>query len=112
MKGFSMFSKIWQFLTAAAGLLAGFFFIKSKIDEHKNEKLQDELDKKELELDAANSKVEVAQRETKNEQEIKEFIQERDKQEDKIDQKTATEYSEIEKQVNSKPDGQAYKVVL
>ena len=107
-----MFGKIWQFLTAAAGLLAGFFFIKSKVDEHENEKLQIELNKKELELDAADSKVEVAQREVKNNQEINDFIQENDKQEDKVDQETAAEYNEIEKQVNNKPDKQIYKVVL
>jgi len=107
-----IFSSIWKYLTAAAGLIASFFFVKSKIQENEIEKQQSEIAAKDEQIAAKESEIKVKEKQYQNENDIKDFEVKVAKKENKIDSDSASRDDQLEKKVLNTKDGKEYKVSL
>jgi len=107
-----MFNQIWKIITAFSGLIASFFFIKSKIQEKKIEEQQAEIEVKKQEIEAKETEITATKKQYENELDIKELAAVTKDIESKVEKETANEIDKIEEKVYNEKDNTEYKVVL
>jgi len=107
-----MFNQLWKIVSAFAGLIAGFFFVKSKIQEKKIEKQQAEIETKEQQIEAKESEIVAIKKQHENELDIKELSAATKENENRVEKETVKKIDEIEEKVYNEKDNTEYKVVL
>ena len=107
-----MFNQIWKIISALSGLAAGFFFVKSKIQEKKIDEQQAEIEVKEQQIEAKESEIAVIKKQYKNEKEMDELKTLIRAASNNVDKETADEIDKIEMKAYDKKDKTEYKVTL
>jgi len=107
-----MFNQLWKLISAFTGLIASFFFVKSKIQGKKIEKQQAEIETKEQQIEAKESEIVANKKQYENELDIKELSAATKKIENRIEKETVKKIDKIEEKVYNEKDNTEYKVVL